>query len=391
MPLSLWIVCAVYFALRRDAVWLGLAAGLAIATKATAFLFLPPLLLAAGVRRRREIAWIAGGVLLLNAPQFARNIRLSGSALGYDSAQGDGRFRWRNEHPGWRSLASNAVRNISEQLGSRSAAWNQAVYGAALGVHRALWLDPDDPAATWPGAHFDPPRNANHEANANNRWHLALFAAAAVWAAVRRERRMAAWAAGLAGGFLLFCLYLKWQPFLGRLELPLFVAAVPLGAWLADRWRPACFAAALALFLLSGARLPLVDNWTRPLTGPRSLWHSRRDDDYFRDMGQWHNQASYMEAVDRLAGAHCLLVGIDISENQLEYPFQALLRERTPAVRFFHAGVSGAPPPAAPCAVLCPDCIGSQEKIGLYRRVGAPAEIGRFLLFQPGGEGRAGR
>ena len=34
-----------------------------------------------------------------------------------------------------------------------------------------------------------------------------------------------------------------------------------------------------------------------------------------------------------------------------------------------------------PCAVLCPDCIGNRQKVALYREMGAPIEIGRFLLF----------
>jgi hypothetical protein len=106
------------------------------------------------------------------------------------------------------------------------------------------------------------------------------------------------------------------------------------------------------------------------------LWTSRRDDDYFRDMGQWHNQASYVEAVDRVARSGCDRVGIDISVNQLEYPFQALLRERRPTVRFTHTEAGG-----NPCAVLCPDCIGNQQKIAKYAGIGAPIEIGRFLLF----------
>ena len=53
MLLALWTVCAIYFALRGEAMWLGLAVGLALATKGTAYLFLPPLLFAAGVRQRR--------------------------------------------------------------------------------------------------------------------------------------------------------------------------------------------------------------------------------------------------------------------------------------------------------------------------------------------------
>jgi hypothetical protein len=104
-------------------------------------------------------------------------------------------------------------------------------------------------------------------------------------------------------------------------------------------------------------------------------------------MGQWNNRASYLEALDRTARSGCAEIGIDISENQLEYPFQALLRERNPAVHFVHTGVTnasaryataGAPPP---CAVLCPDCIANRQKIALYGDIASPIEIGRFLLF----------
>ena len=376
MLLSLWIAAAVYFALRREGMWLGLAAGLAVATKATAFLFLPPLLLALGIRRLRHLAWIAAGVLALNTPQFARNLTLTGSPLGYDSAQGDGRFRWRNEHLGWRPLVSNLLRNASEQFGARSERWNHSVYTAVLGAHRLIGLDPDDPATTWPGSRFSPPRNANHEANANNRWHLLLIVAAGLWAVLRRQRPWMAYSAGLAGAFLLFCCYLKWQPFLARLELPLFVAATPLAAWLAEQWRPRWIALAVCVLLLSGTRLALFENWTRPLKGPNNLWISRRDDDYFRDMGQWNNRSSYLEAVDRVARSGCGRVGIDISENQLEYPFQALLRERNPQARFAHTEADG-----HPCAVLCLDCIGNEQKIARYAQVGTRIEIGRFLLF----------
>jgi uncharacterized membrane protein len=42
--LSLWLACLLYFAVRRNALFTGLSAGLALATKATAYLFAPPLL-----------------------------------------------------------------------------------------------------------------------------------------------------------------------------------------------------------------------------------------------------------------------------------------------------------------------------------------------------------
>jgi hypothetical protein len=387
-PLAFWLVCAVYFAARRDAPFFALSAALALATKGTAYLFLPPLLVyAARVLPRRQLIWIAAAICLLNAPQYARNLQLSGSPLGFDSAQGDGVFRWRNEHLAWQPAVSNALRHTSEQLGARSSRWNQSVYDTVVRIHRALGIDPQSRDTTWPGARYAPPLNANHEANGNNRWHLVLLAAAALFALATRNRQWTLYAAALLAAFLLFCLYLKWQPFLARLELPLFVLGAPLAALLVEKLRFPAVAVVLALFLANNARPALFENWTRPLKGPRSLFATARDDNYFSDMGQWNNRTSYLESVDRTARSGCTLVGLDISENQLEYPFQALLRERNPAVRFVHTGVANASAryaaadAPAPCAVLCPDCIGNQAKIALYGDLGPPIEIGRFLLF----------
>ena len=382
---ALWLICAAYFAVRERAVFTGLSLGLALATKATAYLFAPPLILAIVLIRRppvraRSLVWVAAGILAVNTPQYIRNLRLSGSPLGYDSAQGDGAFRWRNEHPGVRSTISNFIRHTSDQLGDRGERWNQAVFHAALRLEDALGIDPNDGDTTWPGARFAAPVNANHEANANNRWHLLLLAIAMVFAVATRQRTWIAYGAGLFTGYLLFCFYLKWQLFMGRLELPLFALAAPLAGAFLETIRPAIVPMVVCVFLLVNTRLPLLQNWTRPLTGPHSLFRTARDDNYFRDMGQWDNRASYLSAVDLTARSGCTTVGIDIARNQLEYPFQALLRERNPAVRFWHAGVDH---PARPCAVFCPDCAGVAGKADSYADIGPPIEIGHFLLFLP--------
>jgi hypothetical protein len=405
--LTLWLVSMVYFAVRSDATFLGLSLGLALATKGTAYLFAPPLLAAAllvGPDAMRELrqSWrrltlfLLGGVLLINTPQYARNLRLSGSPLGPASAHGDGVYRWRNEHPGWRSTVSNALRNLSEQLGARSPQWNQGVFRSVVRIHDALGLNPQDPDTTWPWARFEPPLNSNHEANANNRWHLLLLGIAAGLALFRHRRTWIMYAAGLLAGALLFCFYLKWQPFLARLELPLFVAGAPLAASLLEwgggwspRWRTCGMVVVVLVcyFLVDTGRRPALENWTRPLKGPRSLLVTARDDNYFSDMVQWGNGAPYREAVDRTARSGCGIVGIDIGQNQLEYPFQALLRERNPEVRFVHVGVENrsaryAPArPVRPCAVFCPDCAGIQKKMEMYGDVGSAVTIGHFLLF----------
>src|SRR5260370_40947298 len=102
---------------------------------------------------------------------------MSRSILGFDSAEGDGFFRWRNETFGWKVTGSNMLRNLSEQFGARSAAWNEGVYNLVVHAHRRLGIDVDDPRTTWRWSSFAPPTNANHEANAPNRWHLAILLA----------------------------------------------------------------------------------------------------------------------------------------------------------------------------------------------------------------------
>ena len=409
--LALWLVSVVYFAVRwvqggswQDALFLGVAVGLALGTKATAYLFIPPIavaaLVAAGLRGQvKKLDWriaggaLLGGIVLINAPQYARNFALSGSILGYDSAQGDGFFRWRNERTGWKPTVSNLLRNTSEQLGARSDAWNRGVYATVLRLHGALGIDPQDPDTTWRWAQYSPPRNANHEADANNRWHLLLLAVAAVaavfWSRRRKDSRWLIYAAGPAAAFVAFCFYLKWQPFQARLELPLFVAASPLAAALLGRLRPVAIQCAVCLVLVSNARLALLENWTRPLRGPKSLLSTPRDLNYFNDMGQWNNRDSYLAAVETTAASGCSTVGIDITHNQLEYPFQALLLEKNPRVRFAHVGVENASKRyardgPAPCAVFCPDCAGVAGKPEQYSSLGPPLTIGRFLLFVGG-------
>jgi hypothetical protein len=149
---ALWLVCLVYFAIRTRPAFLGLSLGLALATKGTAYLFAPPLLAGAlwiAARQKRRALpwlpcalWVVSGVLLANGPHFARNFAFSGSPLGYDAPFDDGRFRWRNENPGWRVTVSDVLRHVSEQLGSGNPRWNRGEYDLVLRAHNWLKLDP---------------------------------------------------------------------------------------------------------------------------------------------------------------------------------------------------------------------------------------------------------
>ncbi len=398
---ALWLMAAIYFGARlarrrewSDAGALGGALGLALLTKATAYLFAPWLLLAVLAPSIRQLPRQLGAAglcaLLLNTPHFVRNRQLSGSILGFDSAHGDGFFRWRNEAFGWKQTASNALRSVSDQLGARSESWNRGVYAWVVRTHAWLGIDVNDPATTWRWSTFEAPRNANHEANANSHWHLlVLLLAAGILACRALFRRAPAvpvlYVLALACGFLAFCAYLKWQPYLARLLLPLLVAgAPPVGAAMGRRiWVPAL----LCLFLLSTARLPATENWTRPLRGARSVFRVSRQDQYFSDMVQWGDRPTYLRTLEYFAAHPCNVVGIDITDLPLEYPLMALLRQQQPGTVFVHTGVQNvstryAPSiSAAPCAVVCLDCAGDAKRESLYASFPQKTVIDKFLVF----------
>jgi hypothetical protein len=283
------------------------------------------------------------------------------------------------------------LRNFSEQLGGRSEEWNRTVYSSVVRAHQWLGITINDPATTWRWSTFDPPRNANHEANANSRWHLLILAIAAVVVtslAIRGQNiTPALYALALLCAFLAFCVYLKWQPYEARLLLPLFVAGSPIVGVAFGRFFVVQIV--LCLFLLSTARLPVMQNWTRPLRGPASILRVPRDQQYFADMVQWGNRATYEAALGVLSKNHCGTIGLDITNLPLEYPLMALMRERRPQILFVHTGVENvsrryAPPiDAPPCAVVCFECAGDGRREILYAAFPRKTAIDKFLIFEP--------
>jgi hypothetical protein len=403
--LAMWLVAAVYFAARfarsrtwADAAMGGMALGLAMLTKATAYLFAPWLLAAVllpGILRLRPY-WsravaAVGLAVILNVPHYVRNFELSGSVLGFDSADGNGLFRWRNEPLGWKPAISNLLRNVSDQTGGRSEKWNRRVYDWTVRAHQWMGIEVNDPGSTWRYSEFAAPRNTNHETDANNKWHLLLLgiAAAMLLAGARKFPVGVLYAIGLVCGFLAFCVYLKWQPYGARLFLPLFVAGSPLIGTAVDLGSKAKIPLqiALCLFLVSVARLPALQNWLRPLAGPNSVLKVPREEQYFSDIRQLVSPAEYARSAALAAGANCSLVGIDSNDFALEYPLMVLLKQVRSDVRFVHSGVANAssrfrsPMQETPCAVVCLKCAEDAARLKLYDPYPVRIGVDQFVVF----------
>jgi hypothetical protein len=397
---AFWIIIAVGFATRRwdrftreQAYGMSAASALALLTKGTAYIYLPPILIAiylgqtATARRallRRLPSTLLVLILLVNGGYYLRNWNHNGHPLGDGSSDGGGHFRYANDRLEAGTTVSNVLRNATLQFVAWPA-WNASLYEAVLAVHGAMGWDPNDPATTWFATNYEASKPGNHEATSANPFHLLLLiVVAGSFILGRRWGRPGWYGAGIVLAAILFCFYLRWQPWHARLHLPLFIAAAPLFGVAAEHLRSKALMLAVLAWLAWSARAPLLDNDLRPLRGPQNVLRAERAAQYFPSRprnGQRHHRLAKAIAV-----TNCRDVGVDARYDSSEYPVMGLLLDEDPAFRIRHLGVHN--PTArydlkaeAPCAVVCLRCA---EKTIPY--VSDPAyasaiEVGKHLLF----------
>lgn len=388
---TFWLVCLAYFvlvAIRRPG-WgvsagVGAALGLAVLTKATAYLFATPLLVwllvgygrSLGWRCYRHILLIAVVAITLNLGHWLRNTNLYGTPLVWQS--GASTSSYTNEVIGVATVLSNVIRNASlhasvpvgseqvrVQIGQQLAQWIER-------VHALIGMDASDPRTTWgqvttpDGQQFRVEPFHMHEDIASNPLHLILilYTLVAICASgALRRQPVLLYAGMLVAGFLLFCLVLKWQPWHSRLHLPLFVLWAPaVSIALSQGWSRWGGYGAAAVLLVTALVL-IGYNETRPLYGPRSIFATERADQYFatRPFG-----ADYRAAIGYLNAQTHGNIGLVLGANGWEYPFWALLAgEAGHGPRLEHVLVGNdsgrlAKQGQRPTAIVCVSCSAAQ-------------------------------
>jgi hypothetical protein len=355
---TFWLTCLYAFGLRliqgrsRTDLWplalgTGCALGLALLTKATAYLFALPLLVWVTVELTRK--WrtqligpllVAAGIALgLNAGVYVRNVEVFGSPFGPPD-EGMPSLRYLNDALTPGLLASNVIRDLGVNIvATPSVPVNHRSWALVEAIHSALGIDIQDSRSTWDSELFreQPVGAAFVEDFASNPVHLLLLVLAfiGIWPLSRQlAPDVRPYALTLVAAFVLFAAVLRWQPWHTRLELPLFVLGAPLVAVVAERLHPN-LALALAAVLLVGMLPWVVNNQARPLIGPRTVLGSSRADQYFTfkaDLGP-----AYLGAVDFIAERHCNQVGFISDQDGWEYPLSAL---SPPGTRIEHVGVT---------------------------------------------------
>lgn len=252
----------------RNAAYMSMAAGLALSTKGTAYVIGAPFgvyFLVSLARQPRAAIWPTLALclpllLLPNLGFYTRNIQSLGSPFGALAAATN------NTEFGFGPLALNTIRNIAVNLAPAHSTLNIWTSSAVVHLIRALGLDPNDPATTFPNTEFQLSTNQTHEDFAGNPVHLVLIGIAFV-ACMRStspplQRR---YAVAVLASAVLFLVVFRWNPWITRLQLPLFALAAPIVGCLPILEKRQRFSIALLAVLALSALPALLMNKSRSL------------------------------------------------------------------------------------------------------------------------------
>ena len=346
-----WLVCFVSFGLSLRlatpknrwywTVGCGLALGLALLTKATAFVYALPFALLFGFFLLRKLGWrsvkyvavIGGLVLLLTAGYLWRNIELFGSPTGPSD-------HYTNELFTPQALVSNVIRNVTINLpnnepGSPFNFISSDGVGWLRLIYKWVGLSVIDPRISWDSTdNFDnfPNRGGTNEDTAANPVHLLLITLTLVLAFLSPLNRITKWyVVGATGGFLLFNLFLKWQPWHTRLHLPSFVlwsaviAVVIFGQ--RQTWRGWLWSS-VAPLLIGLIAVNLAFHMDKhSLSSVAAFPTTNRANYYITDDINIPLFKDYAEMVKIITSTGCNKIGMDTDLTGAEYPMWAMLKD----------------------------------------------------------------
>ncbi|MBL4669947.1 MAG: glycosyltransferase family 39 protein [Flavobacteriales bacterium] len=209
---------------------LGFSLGLSTATKSTAYIYLAPFVLIwigymlyQIITKKLQLKWIyyllmVVSFISINSGHYARNYQSTVSIFGTNDAIQD---YYVNEEHSLKMMVSNVSRNLSNQFGvPKLAPIAQAI---TENLHKLMGSDINDVKITSHTYTVDP--LATHENNGANTYHMILMLLSSVCLVVffkNQNQQIRIYWVAIICSFLLFCFYLKWQPW-AKLHVPFFI------------------------------------------------------------------------------------------------------------------------------------------------------------------------
>lgn len=365
LVIAAWMTCFVSLAIDSmdsgvawqsvlaDSALAGIALGLAILTKATAYFFAFPFVvwLAISLFRRWGIkSWqaltaVAVIALSINAADYARQTRSYGSPLGLgkeDAVLGLAAETYSNEIHTPNAILSNLLRNVALELEMPSESYSRAMVGAVRWMHKLLWISPDDRRTTWTVSPFAIAHEGwNDETSAASPFQFLLILGSLGFILSSKSATTAGrvYAMCIVAGFMAFCLMLKWNPWLSRLHLPLFCLALPLVSLMLDRLRSHWLGFATAVMAIAIAIPCIAFAKFRPLIGANAYFNKPRLIQYYMMIGEPLADI-HAQIADRCEPVHPKFVGLQLGRDDAEYGLWVTFHSKGLYPRFEHFGVS---------------------------------------------------
>lgn len=321
---------------------ISLSAGLAIATKGTAIVYLIPsaILITVSCLRHRAgrplLQAIVPGILLVtlpSLPQMLRNEALFHSPAGPNLHHGN-----LSHHPS--DVLNVAIRNIAGQFTWNSVLWNKHLECSTRTCLISLGLNPDDPSTTFEGQTFHLPYYAGLEdiAPAPVQTALLLLVPFCFFLpTLRRRPGLMPLVLCTFGSLLFFCMMFRWQPWQGRLLIPGYFMAAPMIGIVLDLLRPAWLPLLVVAAEFMNLRPHLVYAGQRPLLGGASIFRMSREDQMSRMMPG--RAADLRQLIQELGKAPPSVIQVDAGATEI-YGLLRILRTKLPEATLVsgHAG-----------------------------------------------------
>ncbi len=304
-------------------------AGLAVLTKGLSLFWIPATALIAFPYRRyftrRGMAPLACGMLcacVLNLGYWSRNLVSFGHPLG--PTHGPVQLsHYSVSEISTKTVLSNVIRTAALHANLPffdTVGWSLQ---QTVNVHKAIGIDVNDPRATWLGTVFQMSEPSRiHEDLAGNGGPLVIMLIAGVFLAaalINRKRGALLEGSPLVislVGFFLICVFVSWQPWASRLQLPLFMLAAPgCAAILCSRLR-SIGGVVLALLALVSAVPYWMNNELRPLVGSASILSG--DDEAQRYNAKPFLYSEFARVAQELRGRGCKRIGLVNGEDDWE-------------------------------------------------------------------------
>lgn len=342
---SLWIVSAVLMVFHYtrkgqnplSLVLAAVSAALAVATKASSFIFLWPFALYIIIVLRRRVGM--GKMLLWAVFAFVIMGALNGGHY-YRNHIAYGQFyrpveltEQMNEMRNWRVMVSNITRNAGLHADlpfPRADSWLKS---NLVKLHTMLEIGLSDPRTTMDGA-FSIPEVNTSEMTSGNPVHAAIvvFSITAVVGMVllgKEDPEILVYTGAIFFSMVLFCYLLKWQPSGGRLQLPFFYLFAPIVSFLLDKLEKFELETVLAAVLLLFATPWLFQTQERPVipdenrTYRLSVFNENRNQFYF--VTNPEDYKAYWAISLEIKELNLKNIGLDLTSESEEYPLWALL------------------------------------------------------------------